>query len=49
MRLQRNRTNKRFLTLLGLLPTSVFILALFYMFGMDRLEGTPRTFLQSIQ
>ncbi len=49
MRLKLNRTNKRFLTLLDLLPTSVFILALFYMLGMDRLEGTPRTFLQSIQ
>jgi len=49
MRLKLNRTTQRFLALLTLLPTSVFVLALVYMLGMDRLEETPRTFLQSIQ
>ena len=49
MRFQLNRSKKRFLALLTLLPISVLVLALIYMLGMDRLEQTPRTFLQSNQ
>jgi len=44
-----NRANRRFLALLAILPISVLILAWIYMTGMERLEGAPRTFLQSIQ
>ena len=43
------RSNKRLLALLALLPISVLILALIYMLGMDYLENSPRTFLQSVQ
>lgn len=49
MRFTLKRSNKRFLALLTLLPISVLVLALIYMVGMDRLEQSPRTFLQSIQ
>jgi Trk K+ transport system NAD-binding subunit len=49
MKLNLTRSNKRFLMLLALLPTAVLILASLYMVGMDRLEGSPRTFLQSLQ
>ena len=49
MRFNLKRSNKRFLALLTLLPISVLVLALIYMEGMDRLEQSPRTFLQSIQ
>jgi Trk K+ transport system NAD-binding subunit len=43
------RSTKRFLALLALLPISVLTLATIYMLGMDSLEGSPRSFLQSIQ
>jgi len=43
------RSTKRLLTLLALLPAAVLVLGTIYMFAMDQLEGTPRTFLQSIQ
>jgi Trk K+ transport system NAD-binding subunit len=43
------RSTKRLLALLFLLPTAVLILGTIYMFGMEHLEGTPRTFLESIQ
>ena len=43
------RSTKRFLALLGLLPLSVLTLATVYMLGMERLEESPRTFLQSLQ
>ena len=49
MRFNLKRSNQRFLALLTLLPMSVLVLALIYMVGMDRLEQSPRTFLQSIQ
>lgn len=46
---QLKRSTKRLLALLALLPTAVCLLGALYMLGMDLLEGTPRTFLQSIQ
>ena len=49
MSLQLKRSTKRLIVLLALLPTAVFILGTLYMLGMDHLEGTPRTFLQSLQ
>jgi voltage-gated potassium channel len=49
MKFNLKRSNKRFLSLLAILPISVLILAWIYMTGMERLEGAPRTFLQSIQ
>jgi Trk K+ transport system NAD-binding subunit len=49
MKLNLTRSKKRFLVLLVLLPMAVLILATLYMLGMDKLEGTPRTFLQSVQ
>lgn len=42
------RSSKRFLTILALLPVTVLLLALFYMLGMEHLEGHPRTYLQSL-
>jgi len=43
------RSTKRLLALLALLPTAVLVLGTIYMLGMDHLEGTPRTFLHSLQ
>jgi len=43
------RSTRRLIALLALLPAAVVILGTIYMLGMDYLEGTPRTFLQSIQ
>ena len=43
------RSTKRLLALLALLPAAVLVLGMIYMLGMEYLEGTPRTFLQSIQ
>jgi len=43
------RSTKRLLALLTLLPAAVLILGTIYMLGMEHLEGTPRTFLESIQ
>jgi len=43
------RSTKRLLALLALLPTAVLVLGTIYMLGMDYLEGTPRTFLHSLQ
>ena len=37
------------MALLALLPSAVLILATIYMFGMENLEGAPRTFLESLQ
>ena len=42
------RSTKRLLRL-ALLPVAVVVLGTLYMLGMDHLEGTPRTFLESIQ
>ncbi len=42
------RTTRRVLMLLALIPTAVLILGTLYT-GMDYLEGSPRTFLQSLQ
>lgn len=43
------RSTKRLLALLAVLPVTVLVLGTVYMFGMDHLEGTPRTFLASLQ
>lgn len=43
------RSTKRLLALVALLPVGVLVLGTIYMFGMEHLEGTPRTFMQSIQ
>lgn len=43
------RSTKRLLVLLALLPAAVLVLGTLYMLGMDHLEGTPRTFLHSLQ
>ena len=43
------RSTRRLLALLAVLPTTVLILGVLYMLGMEHLEGTPRTFLESIQ
>ena len=43
------RSTKRLFALLVALPATVLVLGTLYMFGMDTLEGTPRTFLQSLQ
>jgi Trk K+ transport system NAD-binding subunit len=48
MQLNLKRSSKRFLTIIALLPLTVLLLALFYMLGMDHLEGHPRTYLQSL-
>jgi len=49
MPMKLKRSTKRLLALLALLPTAVIILGAIYMLGMEHLEGTPRTFLHSIQ
>jgi voltage-gated potassium channel len=43
------RSTRRLLALLALLPTAVLILGTVYMLGMDYLEGSSRTFLESLQ
>lgn len=43
------RSTRRLLMLLAVLPTTVLILGTIYMVGMTYLEGTPRTFLASLQ
>jgi voltage-gated potassium channel len=43
------RSTRRLLALLALLPSTVLLLGTIYMFGMDHLEGSPRTFLESLQ
>ncbi|MBK8893122.1 MAG: hypothetical protein IPN64_03410 [Propionivibrio sp.] len=43
------RSTRRLLMLLALLPAAVLILGTIYMLGMEHLEGTPRTFLESLQ
>ncbi len=42
------RSTRRLLLLLALLPAAVLVLGTLYMLGMEHLEGTPRTFLQSL-
>ncbi|MCX7148327.1 MAG: NAD-binding protein [Rhodocyclales bacterium] len=49
MKSKLKRSTKHLLALLVLLPTAVLVLGTIYMFGMTHLEGTSRTFLQSIQ
>jgi Trk K+ transport system NAD-binding subunit len=49
MKLKLKRSTQRLLLLLALIPTAVLLLGTVYMLGMDHLEGTPRSFLQSIQ
>jgi Trk K+ transport system NAD-binding subunit len=50
MKLPRlKRSTRRLLALLAALPTAVLIMGTLYMLGMDHLEGTPRTLLQSLQ
>lgn len=43
------RSTKRLLALLALLPLAVLVLGTIYMFAMTYLEGSPRTFLESLQ
>jgi Trk K+ transport system NAD-binding subunit len=43
------RSHKRFLALAGLLVLILLALSLVYMFGMEYLEGKPRTFWQALQ
>ena len=43
------RSTRRLLMLLALLPAAVLLLGSIYMFGMNYLEGAPRTFLESMQ
>ncbi len=49
MQTKLKRSTKRLLALLALLPSAVLVLGTIYMLGMSQLEGTPRTFLESIQ
>lgn len=49
MVLRLKRSTKRLLLLLALLPAAVLVLGTLYMLGMTHLEGTPRTFLESVQ
>ena len=43
------RSTRRLLALLALLPAAVLLLGTIYMLGMEHLEGSPRTFLESMQ
>lgn len=43
------RSTRRLLALLALLPAAVLVLGSLYMLGMAELEGTSRTFLESLQ
>jgi voltage-gated potassium channel len=43
------RSTRRLLALVALLPVATLVLGTLYMLGMDHLEGTPRSFLHSIQ
>jgi Trk K+ transport system NAD-binding subunit len=43
------RSTRRLLALLALLPATLFLLGAIYMLGMAQLEGTPRTYLESLQ
>ena len=43
------RSHKRFFILAGLLVAILLTLSLLYMFGMEYLEGKPRTFWQALQ
>ena len=43
------RSTRRLLALLALLPATVLVLGTIYMFGMEHFEGSPRTFLESLQ
>ena len=47
--LRLRRSTKRLLTLLALLPVAVLLMGSLYMLGMEHLEGSPRTFLESLQ
>ena len=43
------RSTRRLLMLLAVLPMTVLVLGTIYMFGMTYLEGSPRTFMASLQ
>ena len=49
MRKKEKGPGSGLLALLVLLPTAVLVLGTLYMLGMDHLEKSPRTFLQSLQ
>lgn len=49
MPIRLKRSTKRLLVLLALLPAAVLILGTIYMVGMEQLEGSPRSFLESLQ
>ncbi len=43
------RSTRRLFMLLALLPIAVLFMGTIYMLGMEHLEGSPRTFLESMQ
>lgn len=47
--MQLKHSTKRLFVLLGLLPAALLVLGTLYMLGMTHLEGSPRSFLQSLQ
>jgi voltage-gated potassium channel len=49
MKTPLNRSTRRLLMLLGFLPSAVMVMGYFYMLDMTHLEGTPRTYLESLQ
>lgn len=49
MRKNKKGPGSGLLALLVLLPTAVLLLGMLYMLGMEHLEKSPRTFLQSLQ
>ena len=44
-----SRSTKRLLLFVAALPATLVIMALIYMTGMEHFEGSPRTFLESLQ
>lgn len=49
MKFKLSRSSQRLLLLAAALPAAVITLATIYMFGMNYLEGSHRTFLESLQ
>ena len=43
------RSTRRLMMLVGLLPLAVLVMGSIYMLVMEHLEGSPRTFLESMQ
>lgn len=49
MALRLNRSTRRLLALLAVLPAAVLLLGVLYMIGMTYLEGVPRGFLEGLE